>query len=128
MNYYIINIKKIKKNCFLSLSKNNGQLVLYTTLKRKKLQDMKNKLLWGFMYLFKKLKILKIKINFIFLNITNLGFILIKQIFNILKTWHVNVISFKYLLSIPHNGCRKAHLSRKRKKKLKKNKKQLQGL
>ena len=128
MKYHILSIKKTKNNCFLSISKENGQLLAYVTLKRKKLQDIKNKILWGVMYLFRKIKILKIKIQFIILNVSNLESILIQQIFNILKTWIINIIALKYILSTPHNGCRKTHLSRKRKKKLKKSKKQLLGL
>lgn len=128
MNKYLLHIKKIKNNCFLSISRNDGKLLIYTTLKRKNVKDMKNKILWGLMYLFKKLKASKIKIHFIILSLSNTSPILVQQIFIILKTWNIRILAFNYTLAVPHNGCRKAHMSRKRNKKRKKNKEQIKGL
>jgi hypothetical protein len=86
MNNYILNIKKIKNNCFLSISTQDGLLLANTTLKRKKLLDTKNKILWGLMYLFKRLKNNKVKISFIIVTLSNIEPILVQQIFTLLKT------------------------------------------
>jgi len=126
--YYILDIKKTKNNCFLSVSRNTGQLLISTTLKRKKIQDIKNKLTWGVLNALKKLKTNKIKINFLILNVSNLESALIVPIFTILKTWNIQIFSFSFNLPKPHNGCRKTHLMRKRNKGTKKNKEQLMGL
>jgi len=80
------------------------------------------------MYILKKLKINKIKINFVILNVYNLESVLIQQIFTILKTWHIHVICFSINIPIPHNGCRKTHVIRKRNKGTKKNNEQIMGL
>jgi len=126
---FILNIKKTKNNCFLSVSLNdNGKLIVYTTLKRRKILEIKNKLIWGVMRLIKKLKNNKLKINFVILNICNLEANLVQHIFTILKTWHIHIISFSYNLETPHNGCRKRHIARKRNKGTKKNQEQILGL
>ena len=115
-NTIILKIKKTKNNCFVSFSEINGLLLNYVTLKQKKMADINLKLTWALVLMLKKLKKINKKIKHIHLYIQNLELTLIQHIFTFFKTWNINISFMKYEIPVPHNGCRKVHISRSRKK------------
>ncbi len=125
---YILKIKVIKNNSFISVSHFNGKLILYTSIKRKKEKDVNIKLIGRLVSMFKNLFDLKLKINFILLFIQNIELNLIQKVLNFFKTLEIPIIYLKYEIPISHNGCRKPHLPRKRNKGKKKNTKFRMGL
>lgn len=122
---FSIKIKITKNNSFISLSHFNGTLLRYKSLKNKKTKDIKIQLIWGLTHVFKQLRKLKIKIQFLNLYLQNLKFNQLQYLFSFFRNWNIQIIFFKYELPIPHNGCRKVHKSRKRNKSRKKNKEYL---
>lgn len=123
---YTIKIINTKNNTFITLNNTYGQLLSYKSLKEKKTKDMKVKLTWGLINLFKKIRDLKIK--YINLNLNNLDNDLLQHIFVIFTTWNITINYITYAIPIPHNGCRRSHKSRKRNKGKKKNKDIILGL
>lgn len=110
----ILKVKKTKNNCFIMLTNLNGRLIFCKSLNKKNIKDIKVRFTWGIIHFLKKLQ--KLKIKFILLQIENLTINLVKHLFNLFKTWNINIVLFNYTLPIPHNGCRSCKKSRKRNK------------
>lgn len=113
-NQFILKIKKTKNNCFIMLTDLNGKLIVYKSLNKKNIKDIKVRFTWGIMHFLKKLQILKIK--FILLYVENLAIKLIKDLFTLFKIWDMNIVFFNYVVPLPHNGCRLSKKPRKRNK------------
>ncbi len=112
----ILKIKNKKNNHFLSASFLDGYLLLSKSLYNKQIKDLKVKLTGILVNILKQLRIMKISIKFIHLFIGNIESNLIQYLFAFFKTWNINITFLKYNVTIPHNGCRRSHKSRKRQK------------
>ena len=112
-NIVIVHIKLYRSNCFLIISDNSGKILFTKSSGCLGFQNMQKRSIEAFNSLLSTtIKLLLSYHNcLVFLkldgiNKKNLDEIYV-QVLKILKKYKINIIGFKIIHKIPHNGCRK---------------------